>query len=177
MSAFEEGAGDPVYEWQEDVENLERYYTGGYHPVKLGDDLGDGQYHVVHKLGHGAYSTVWLARDRHQNKYVALKIVVAELSATSNESRILHVLEKKRASNSSLIGKQYVSELLNEFMIDGPNGRHTCLVSEPAGCSLAVSKDASVVWLFPLQVARAIAAKIIMGLAFLHSCGVIHGGT
>ncbi|KAL8824482.1 MAG: hypothetical protein Q9170_008140 [Blastenia crenularia] len=164
-----------VYNWQEDVENLERYGPGGYHPVQLGDDLDDGRYHIVHKLGNGAYSTVWLAKDRRHGRYVALKIIVAEFSSTSNESHILHLLEDERASNPDIVGGQYLLKLIGEFTIDGPNGLHTCLVSEPTSCSLAVAREVSVVRLFPLQIARAIAAKIIMGLAFLHGCGVVHG--
>ena len=45
-----------------DVENPDRYRPGGYHPVHLGD-VYDGRYKVIHKLGFGTYSTVWLARD------------------------------------------------------------------------------------------------------------------
>lgn len=42
---------------------IEDYRPGGYHPVHLGDVFNDGQYRVIRKLGDGAYSTVWLARD------------------------------------------------------------------------------------------------------------------
>ena len=43
----------PVYQWQEDVENLERYRVGGYHPVRIGDEYSQGRYRIVHKLGLG----------------------------------------------------------------------------------------------------------------------------
>lgn len=46
-----------------DVEPLERYREGGYHPTHLGDRLKDGRYEIIHKLGWGAYATVWLAKD------------------------------------------------------------------------------------------------------------------
>lgn len=39
------------------------YRPGGYHPVALGDQLQDGRYTIRHKLGFGAFSTVWLALD------------------------------------------------------------------------------------------------------------------
>ncbi|KAB8202502.1 hypothetical protein BDV34DRAFT_228309 [Aspergillus parasiticus] len=56
----------PYFEYQpiEGVERLERYRPGGYHPIHIGDVL-KGRYRVVHKLGHGAYSTIWLSRDEH----------------------------------------------------------------------------------------------------------------
>jgi len=45
-----------------EIEGPHGYRPGGYHPVHLGDVYGQ-KYRVIHKLGFGAYSTVWLARD------------------------------------------------------------------------------------------------------------------
>ena len=42
---------------------VETYRPGGLHPINLGDTFKDGQYRVIRKLGHGSFSTVWLARD------------------------------------------------------------------------------------------------------------------
>ncbi|KAJ6035284.1 uncharacterized protein N7446_010041 [Penicillium canescens] len=47
------------YNWIKGVETLE-----GYQP-------GD-------KLGFGSYSTVWLARDTHLSRYVAVKVNIAD---------------------------------------------------------------------------------------------------
>lgn len=44
------------------VESPDRYRPGGYHPVHLGDVYYQ-RYRIIHKLGYGTYSTVWLARD------------------------------------------------------------------------------------------------------------------
>ena len=113
---------------------------GGYHPVHLQDEYSDGRYRIVHKLGFGTYSTVWLAKDQHMNRYVVLKIVVAEASKSSSEGRILRHLANSQNNHA---GRSYVSLIFDEFCIDGPNGRHRCLVSEPARCSIAASKEAS----------------------------------
>lgn len=59
------------------VEDVELYRPGGFHPVHLGDTLSDGRYWIIHKLGFGGFSTVWLAREESQNRYVALKISTA----------------------------------------------------------------------------------------------------
>ena len=44
------------------AEYLDGYRPGGYHPVHLGDVYHE-RYKVLHKLGFGSYSTVWIARD------------------------------------------------------------------------------------------------------------------
>lgn len=59
------------YDGNDDVENISMYKPGGYHPVHLGDVLPKmsasrkPRYRVMQKLGQGAFSTVWLARDLH----------------------------------------------------------------------------------------------------------------
>ncbi|KAJ5288449.1 Srpk [Penicillium antarcticum] len=55
-----------VYEPLEGVERFENYRPGGYHPIQIGDHF-HGRYRVVHELGHGSYSTAWLARDEQFN--------------------------------------------------------------------------------------------------------------
>ena len=174
INMTQEPRSDPVYLWQEDVENLERYCVGGYHPVRIGDVLSKGHYHIIHKLGYGSYSTVWLARDMKLDRYVAIKIVVADASKDSSESRILHHLRQHHEGFSSKIG--FVSSLLDEFSVSGHNGKHVRLSTEPAGCSIAESKEASIRWMFPLPIARAVAAQAILGLQSIHRSGIIHGG-
>lgn len=44
-------------------ENVLDYRPGGYHPVALGDTLKNGRYRILHKVGYGRFSTVWVARD------------------------------------------------------------------------------------------------------------------
>ena len=66
-----------LYEPIENVERMEYYQPGGYHPVKIGDHFHN-RYEIVHKLGHGAYSTIWLARDEKSDRYVSLKVCTAD---------------------------------------------------------------------------------------------------
>ncbi|CAJ2509537.1 Uu.00g145630.m01.CDS01 [Anthostomella pinea] len=81
-----------IYHPEADVEDLEDYVPGGYHPTTIGDTFRDGQYTIVHKLGFGGYSTVWLARDQRLERYVSLKILAASASTTSNEGATVLVL-------------------------------------------------------------------------------------
>ncbi|KAH9475358.1 Serine/threonine-protein kinase SRPK [Psilocybe cubensis] len=50
----------------------------GFFPATLGMTLGDGQYTIVRKLGTGAFSSVWLANDSRQHRYVVLKVLTCD---------------------------------------------------------------------------------------------------
>ncbi len=130
----------PINHWQEGVEVLERYRLGGYHPVQLGDEFSCGRYRVIHKLGYGSFSTVWLARDHLENRYVSLKVITAAASGVSSEAKIMHRLRQGNLDHS---GHNFVLSLLDDFWIDGPNGRHQCLVSEVVGSSIVEAKEAN----------------------------------
>jgi len=54
------------------AEDIAQYCPGGYHPVHLGDCFKNGQYQIIHKLGFGSFSTVWLARDLQYVLYLRL---------------------------------------------------------------------------------------------------------
>lgn len=46
----------------DDMEDLEDYRKGGYHPVYIGEHY-DNRYKIMRKLGWGHFSTVWFAHD------------------------------------------------------------------------------------------------------------------
>jgi serine/threonine protein kinase len=50
--------------------------SGLYYPIRIGDVL-NRTYRIEHKLGHGSYSTVWLAHDIQKRRDVALKIMIS----------------------------------------------------------------------------------------------------
>ncbi|UNI16418.1 hypothetical protein JDV02_002851 [Purpureocillium takamizusanense] len=56
-------------------ELLPDYVASRYYPVRIGEVLRD-RYQIVGKLGFGASSTVWLARDLDGRRHVALKLFV-----------------------------------------------------------------------------------------------------
>jgi serine/threonine protein kinase len=151
----------------EGVESLEGYCTGGFHPITIGDHLHD-QYQIVHKLGFGSYSTVWLAWDERTSKYVAIKI--AAPADDSQESIILGLLQLANGHPLQAL----FPPILDEFFVTGPNGKHRCFVTLPARSSLYHAQYASDSGLFELSVARAIAAQVILAVCALHSQGIVH---
>lgn len=156
-----------------DVEDLKEYTIGGYHPTKIGDRFSSDRYTVVHKLGFGGYSTVWLVRDESSSRYVALKILVADASPHSTEGTILQRLTARQVQDP---GQRFLSRLLAQFSFAGPNGHHVCFVQEAAGCSVALARECSPNFMFPPDAARSIAAQLILGVSYIHSQGVCHGG-
>ncbi|KAJ5558810.1 kinase domain-containing protein [Penicillium sp. DV-2018c] len=163
---------EEIYHPEADVEYFEEYVPGGFHPTLIGDTFCSGRYTVVHKLGFGGYSTIWLAWDQQRRRYVSLKILAAGESPNSQEGEILHNLMKGDHTHP---GKRFIPRLLDEFSFHGPNGHHRCLVGEPAGGSIAEYKDLSTNLMFPPDAARSTAAQLLLGLSYLHANGVCHG--
>ncbi|KAF5609033.1 cmgc kinase [Fusarium pseudoanthophilum] len=76
-------------------EPVDRYEEGLYLPICIGEVIAD-RYRIEHKLGHGGFSTVWMAHDMDKGKDVALKIMTANFGdalllpgAARNPHRVL----------------------------------------------------------------------------------------
>ena len=118
----------------QDCEDPEQYCKGGYHPVTIGDTFQGGRFTVIHKLGYGGGATVWLSQDSEEDRYVALKIMQAR-----DSSEDVHELKMHRYLQEKLdeVDRDSMIALYEHFWIEGPNGRHLCLVFEVAGPALA----------------------------------------
>ena len=149
-----------------DCEDLEGYQPGGYHPVIIGDVLGE-RYQVAHKLGMGGSATVWLARDKLSHNWVAVKVMMAD--STSKDLEMNQHLQRTLV----LDGCTPVVRLLDSFSIDGPNGHHLCLVFAVSGPSLA-SIRRRLIKIRP-DITRGLALKLVKALAKIHSAGVVFG--
>lgn len=166
------------YRWINGVERLELYVPGGYHPVMI-DDLLHNRYRIVDKLGFGGHSTIWLARDEVIQCYVTVKAGISSLSCPRRAPDILRALTRSRTSSkaphASPDAKMCAAlpNILDAFDVRGPNGTHPCYTLTPAEGSL---KEAYFSDLFSVQVARALASKLTIAVAFVHSQGFVHGG-
>ncbi|KAK0629475.1 kinase-like domain-containing protein [Bombardia bombarda] len=149
-----------------ECEDLENYEPGGFHPVHLGD-VYDSHYRVVHKLWFGGFSTVWLARETIANRWVALKIVAARESPTYHDRCVV-------ASRPSIAGSHLFAMVDREFWIDGPNGRHLCLVFPLLGPDLSKLSKGIYSRLKP-AFAREMSLQAAQALAQLHPNGLCHG--
>ncbi|KPM35718.1 hypothetical protein AK830_g10846 [Neonectria ditissima] len=166
-------ASDVEYGYIENVERLSDYRTGGYHPVLIEGHLHN-RYRIVHKLGHGTFSTAWLALDKQTSGYVAIKVGTAD--ADSREADVMSQLTTRAATCSHAMDKaSMIPKVIDRFSLDGPNGTHPCFVTVPARCSLMDAKEASDPRLFQLDVARSLAAQLAMAVSLVHSQGYVHG--
>ena len=154
-----------------DTEDLERYAPGGFHPVSLGD-VYDERYRVVHKLGAGGFSTVWLARDDTEQRWVSLKIVVADHSEAFETK---HVATQQAALRCGSQANSKLAVEYRRFTIDGPNGRHLCLVLPVLGPSASQLSCYLESRITP-RLARKAAYQAAQALANLHAQGLCHGG-
>jgi len=162
------------YTWIDSVENIASYESGGYHPVSI-DQVIHGRYTIVDKLGYGGYSTVWLAKDGVTKSLVALKVGVSRPSPARREPEVLEALS---AISSMVVhsGKNYddlIPNVLDTFEVEGPNGTHRCYSMNLMQGDL---RAASFSRLFPIRVARALAARLVLAVDYVHSRGYVHGG-
>ncbi|PQK17225.1 hypothetical protein BB8028_0007g04200 [Beauveria bassiana] len=105
----------PIFNILHQEEELTSYYYGGLHPVCLGDESKDGRYRVVHKLGRGGFSTVWLVRDTQVNRWAALKVLKTKslLSAANVAFTTRNLVSLSEKAPLDVIGSPETAELLN----------------------------------------------------------------
>lgn len=87
----------------------------------LGDLFSGSKYIILGKLGWGHFSTVWLAKENHTGKAVALKIVKSAQHYTETAHDEIKLLTRVvNAGNSPF--KRFVVELCDTFQHTGPHG-------------------------------------------------------
>ncbi|KAG6127514.1 hypothetical protein E4U38_006223 [Claviceps purpurea] len=157
-------------------EDLTRYKRFGLHPITLGDVLPkpltcvsdvnkEPTYRIMLKLGFGAFATVWLARDLVEKRYVAVKVGHgSEKLLPDREGEVLSQICK---TGPGKLGYERVIELLDVFIVEGPNGFHQCLVTEV----VSPLSDQDTAHHCSYDVSR----QIVEGFAFLHGEGIVHG--
>ncbi|KAG6242750.1 hypothetical protein E4U25_003057 [Claviceps purpurea] len=155
-------------------ETLPDYVASRFYPVKVGE-IFRARYQIVGKLGYGVTSTVWLARDLSGCRHVALKIYV-----TSNEIGEMQDVELDAymcIENSSINhpGRRAVRSLLDSFDIDGPDGRHRCLVHSPLWDSVYGFRHRNPIRKLPKPVMAFVLRRLFQALDLLHQeCHTAH---
>ncbi|XP_027347264.1 SRSF protein kinase 2-like [Abrus precatorius] len=160
-------------DYSSEEEGIEDYRRGGYHAVRVGDTFNDGCYIVHSKLGWGHFSTVWLAWDTLNSRYVALKIQKSAQHYTEAAMDEIKIL--KQIAEGDPDDKKCVVKLLDHFKHSGPNGQHVCMVFEFLGDNLLTLIKYSDYRGVPLPMVKEICFHILVGLDYLHrELSIIH---
>ncbi|KAH7173253.1 kinase domain-containing protein [Fusarium flagelliforme] len=152
---------DDECEVEDASEPPERYDKGLYYPIFIGEILIN-RYRIEHKLGHGGFSTVWMAHDMVRDVDVALKIMTPGTSA-----------EREYAAQNMIASEvQDTTRLLiyrDTFLLPATNTEHRVLVFPLLGPSLRTHAASMSV------AARMSSAKqLLQAIKALHDAGVVH---
>ncbi|KAI0121135.1 kinase-like domain-containing protein [Xylariales sp. AK1849] len=157
----------------EDVEFLEYYEPGGFHPVDLYDILDD-RFEVISKLGHGGIATVWLCYEFRKKIWRAVKINAAcKSSEGCADLKILKFMQDHSITTTELEA-HHLSLPTETFWVDGPNGKHLCSVLPVHGPTLPEWRQ-QVGTLKDSKRIKDVCFQITEGLGFLHGNGLCHG--
>ncbi|TPX13086.1 uncharacterized protein E0L32_006512 [Thyridium curvatum] len=150
------------------------YVASRYYPVRIGEILKD-RYQIVGKLGFGASSTVWLARDLDGRRHVALKLYVHSGSMGKQLDHEFLMYKRISGSPARHPGRNGIRELLDSFDVVGPDGSHRCLVHPPLWESVLAFLHRNPVKRLPALVLAFILHRLFLALDFLHTeCQIIH---
>lgn len=154
-------------------EGTEDYRRGGYHAVRIGDTFKNGRYIVQTKLGWGHFSTVWLAWDTLNSRYVALKVQKSAQHYTEAAMDEITILQQIAEGDPD--DKKCVVKLLDHFKHSGPNGQHVCMVFEYLGDNLLTLIKYTDYRGLPLHMVKEICFHVLEGLDYLHGqLSIIH---
>lgn len=164
------------YDYEESIDD---YGPGGFHPVRV-DEVYNSRYLVLRKLGWGGYSTVWLVRDLHEDRFRSMKILRASYTNQCDISSEVDILKHLGTANPEHEGFPYICHLIDDFWHKGPNGTHMCLIFEPMGQSL---RDTFTTRFtdrgyggMPLPIIRSLTRQLLLAVSYAHEYGVIHTG-
>lgn len=176
-------------------ETLPYYKPEHYYTVKVGD-VYEARYQVSEKIGCGAYSTSWLCRDLQcvlsmtfssnpssnnskmprENKYKVLKVSTSLPEYPTATDRELKIYEHRAKVNSSHPGQSLIRELYDSFTIQGPVGKHRCLVLQPMHMTLLEMMRLNP-RPFDLPLLKMTVQRLLLALDFLHTdAEIIHTG-
>ncbi|KAH1484655.1 hypothetical protein KXX42_007350, partial [Aspergillus fumigatus] len=99
--------------------------------------------------------------------YVVLKVYVT--GQCRDHERELHIYKQINQVETNHPGRNFIRKLRDHFYIQGPHGRHVCLVHEPLGTSADVLVKMSPGHVMTLDDMKPAIRQLLVALDFLHS--------
>lgn len=138
-----------------------------FYPIQIGELLNE-RYLIEHKLGHGGFSTVWMAYDLQEKKDVALKVMSLG-GWDENEARVQAEIEKHVKDTTHLVMYQDMFQLTRG---DKEDTCHTVLVLPLKGPCISWH----VLIKSPMASRMSAAHQLLKALESLHEAGIVHRG-
>ncbi|OBT61692.1 CMGC/SRPK protein kinase [Pseudogymnoascus sp. 23342-1-I1] len=157
-------------------ETYDDYVAEEFYPARIGEVIKSSgeEYEIIGKLGFGRHSTVWLCRERGDDKFYTLKLTISHHPHTTNREADIYTLIQSLPP-SPHAGRAHVRELREAFEIQGPEGRHWCLVHPVLGLSVQEWLEGFEGGRVPVGVMKGLVRCLLEALDFLHEeAGVIH---
>ncbi|GMF80974.1 unnamed protein product [Aspergillus oryzae] len=155
-----------------DEETLPTYQPEQYYPVNQGEVLNGRRFASVCPYNGDSITML----ESSASTYVVLKVYVTGQARA--HVRELRIYKQMNEVETNYPGRNFIRKLLDHFDIEGPHGRHVCLVHEPHGTSADF-----LVKMFPghamtLDDMKPGIRQLLIALDFLHSeCHIIHTET
>lgn len=153
---------------EDESEDTLQYLIGYFYPICIGDLLKQ-RYQVIHKLGRGGFSTVWLAHDLEAEQDVALKVLCSAGHSMEYETHQHIARSVQDCSRLVLCQDQFVLSRMD----DGVEYRHTVLVLPLRGPSLFTFHIETK---RPLTCRMSAAKQLLQAVSSLHDAGLVHRG-
>ncbi|KAF8644875.1 hypothetical protein AX16_008221 [Volvariella volvacea WC 439] len=146
----------------------------GWPNFQFEEALGpDERYVVKRKLTWGDESSIWLARDLKEDKYVAIKALNGHNTLGETMGHLLEADALRRVSEQP---SPFCPQLLDEFLISnhGHSGDHLCFVVPVLSGDLRTLALSHWNGRIPFPLVKRMIFHLLRGLAHLHKCGYAH---
>ncbi|EEP79820.1 predicted protein [Uncinocarpus reesii 1704] len=157
---------DDLDEYTEGLEKYNPVVTRNlFYPICLGEVLNQ-RYCLEHKLGHGGFSSVWIALDIQNGTNVALKILAEGLGG--NEYHMQEEIFKTVRDTSHL------TTYIDTFVLPGHQNNHRVLVYPLRGPGLSIF---TLLWTIWTEMASTFTVDLLLSTTSIADLGSIANRT
>ena len=130
--------------------------------------FNDNRYLCLKYLGRGTFCRVWMVYDIESHEFYAMKVQFPKYYEDSQDELKINRLINNRQRDSRLI------KLMNSFVYNNSEGKHTCFIYELMGGTLLDIFKAYEDDNIPMNLCKKLIKETFLSLAELHSLGIIH---
>lgn len=124
------------------------------------------KFELEKRLGKGCFGEVWLAKDTHIDKEVALKILPSDFSS------IVQQLEE--AKNGKKVSHKNLLEIFYADVVKVSDGTFVTLIAQAYQKNGTIESHLNAQNFLPLPQLLKVLTDVLLGLEYLHNGGVIH---